>query len=121
VTAVGDFPWEFVQTGQTVGATNINLCNYFVGPNPACYNVKAYITAINNTFDTVFSSEINQVIKYTGSTFFEVGKQLGITTSEFSPAVNSNISFTSSANTIFVNLTGEAGQTINWKANLKIY
>ena len=121
VTATGNFPWEFVETGQTIGATSINLCNYNVGPNPGCYSVKAYITAINDNFDTVFASDIYQVVKYTGSTFFEIGKQIGTTTSEFSTAVSSNINFTSSANTIFVNLIGQAGQTINWKANLKIY
>jgi hypothetical protein len=120
VTAVGDFPWEFVQTGQTVGATNINLCNYFVGSSNNCYNVKGYVTGINTSGSLVYGAEMYCVIKSTGTTFFQVGKIINTKTSEFASA-DSTISFASSASTIFLNCIGQTAETINWRANLKIY
>jgi hypothetical protein len=120
VTAVGDFPWEFVQTGQTVGAVNINLCNYFVGSSNNCYNVKGYVSGINTSGSRVYGAEMYGVIKSTGTTFFQVGKIINTKTSEFSSA-DSTISFASSASTIFLTCIGQTAETINWRANLKIY
>lgn len=119
VTAVGYFPWEMIQTGQTVGATTLNLSNYNVGTGPGVYNVKAYVGGSNSSSD-VIGLELYQLIKHNGTNFSLVGKLIGTTTSDFASA-GASIGFNNSTGNIFVTVTGQTAQTINWKTNLKIY
>jgi hypothetical protein len=122
ITAVGNIPWENIQTGQTVGFSSIPLSQTFVGTGVGVYNVKGFVSGINSTNDLVYAAELYSVVKSSGSTLEFVAKGLSTVTSEFPiNSVGANILININPGVIYISCLGTSGQTINWKTNLKIY
>lgn len=105
-------------TATTVGAVTADVITLDLGATPATYALEGRVAAFESATPSGFTSQIDGAFRTTGVVATEIDDQDPVNNREAALAA-AVIDFVASGNNMILRVTGVAGLTINWVADLQ--
>jgi hypothetical protein len=104
-------------TGQTIGAVSDDIITLALGTTPGVYEISIRVTAFESTTTSGGGYRVNAAVRTTGATAVLIGLN-AIDVFEEAALAGCAVSLVASGNNAIVRVTGVAGLTIDWSAEL---
>jgi len=104
-------------TGTTIGAVTSDLITYALGATPGTYAFSVQVAGFESTTPAGAGYRIHAAVRTTGAAATLIGIN-AIDTFEEAALVGCSVQILANANNAIVRVTGTAGLTINWSAEM---